>query len=85
MTIADFWIGGIYTNFINEGMKFPKTYGEDKWPSCLDKYPHYKAYGVRFSQAMKVRLDYRKPITDVSDILSYKIKNIDGKDLGTIG
>jgi hypothetical protein len=34
---------------------------------------------------MKVRLDYRKPITDVSDILGYKIKNIDGKDLGTIG
>jgi hypothetical protein len=82
LTIADFWIGGIYTNFINYK---EITYAKDKWPTCLDKYPHFKAYGERFSQAMKVRLDYRTPITDVSDILSYKIKNIDGKDLGTIG
>jgi len=82
LTIADFWIGGIYTNFINNK---EITYAQDKWPTCLDNFPHFKAYGERFSQAMKVRLEYRKKITNVNNILGYNIKDIDGKDLGTIG
>jgi len=32
-----------------------------------------------------VRLEYRKKITDVQDILGYEIKDIDGKSLGKIG
>lgn len=82
MTIADFWVGNIYTNFINN----PEvTFAKDKWPTVLEKYPHFKAYCEKFSEENKVRLEYRKKITDVQDILGYEIKDIDGKSLGKIG
>ena len=56
LTIADFWIGGLYTNFINN-KNIP--YAQDKWGTCLDNYPNFKAYGERFSEAVKGRLDSR--------------------------
>jgi hypothetical protein len=51
----------------------------------LDNFPHFKAYGERFSEEMKVWLEYRKPVTNVANVLGYEIKDIDGKSLGTIG
>lgn len=82
LTIADFWIGGIYTNYINDKSI---TYAQDKWPTCLDKYPNFKAYGEKFSEAMNVRLEYRMPVTDHNSVLDYEINDIDGNSLGTIG
>jgi len=82
LTIADFWIGGIYTNFINE-KELP--FAKDKWATCLDNFPHFKAYGEKFSEEMKVWLEYRKPVTNVSSVHGYEINDIDGNNLGTIG
>jgi len=57
ITIADFFIGGLYTNYVkNPNIGFAK----DKWATCLDKYPQFKAYGDRFADANKARLDTRK-------------------------
>ena len=57
LTIADFWIGALYTNYINN----PNiTFAQEKWPTCLDNFPQFKAYGERFSEAMKTRLEKRK-------------------------
>ena len=42
ITIADFFIGGLYTNYLaNEHIKF----GKEAWASILEKYPNFKAYG----------------------------------------
>lgn len=82
LTIVDFWIGGIYTNFINERSI---NYAQDKWPTCLDSFPNFKAYGERFSEEMKVRLEYREPVTNVNNVLGYAINDIDGNSLGTVG
>jgi hypothetical protein len=55
--VADFFIGGLYTNYINnKNVGFAK----DKWATCLEKYPNFKAYGERFTAANKKRLDSRK-------------------------
>ena len=56
LTVADFWIGGLYTNFINN-----KSIGfaADKFAAALDNFPHFKAYGERFSEAVKGRLESR--------------------------
>jgi len=82
LSIADFWIGNIYTNFINEKTL---TYAMDKWPTCLDNFPHFRAYGERFSDEMKVWLEYRKPVANVNSVHGYEINDVDGKPLGTIG
>ena len=58
LTIADFFIGGLYTNYINNKNV---TFAHDKWPTCLDSFPNFKAYGERFSAAVKGRLDARPP------------------------
>lgn len=56
LSIADFFIGGIYTNYItNDSVGFAK----EKWQVAADKYPNYKAYGARFAEANKKRLDNR--------------------------
>lgn len=45
LTIADFYIGGVYTNnMTNENIPFAK----ERWGSCLDNFPNFKAYGDRF-------------------------------------
>lgn len=56
LTIADFWIGGMYTNFINN---INITYAQEKWSTCLDNFPHFKAYGERFTKTMKSHLELR--------------------------
>lgn len=52
LTIADFWIGGIYTNTITN----PDIWGKEKWATCLNDFPSFKAYGERFKTAMNKRL-----------------------------
>ena len=45
---ADFFIGGLYTNYVNnDSISFAK----DQWRSCLDDYPNFKAYCVRYAAA----------------------------------
>ena len=46
LTTCDFWIGGLYTNYINnEAMSFAK----DQWAASLDNFPKFKAYGENFA------------------------------------
>ena len=48
LTTADFWIGGLYTNFIaNPDIGF----AEERWQAVTDSYPNFKAYGERFAKA----------------------------------
>ena len=54
LTIADFWVGGLYTNFCNN----PNiSFAKDKWKDVLNKWPNFKAYGERFSKHFE---DYLK-------------------------
>ena len=47
ITIADFRLGGLYTNYImNDAMQ----YGRDQYGNCLDNFPNFKAYGERFTK-----------------------------------
>jgi glutathione S-transferase len=48
LTIADFVIGGFYTNTIinNEA-----PFGNSKWSELLEKYPKFKNYGEKFAEA----------------------------------
>ena len=56
LTIADFCIGGIYTNFAaNPNV----SYGGEKWGALLDKFPNFKAYGERFRGHMEAYLSSR--------------------------
>lgn len=82
LSIADFWIGNIYTNFINEK---ELTFGLDQFAKCLDNHPQFRAYGERFTDEMKVWMEYRKPVKNVENVHAYEMNDIDGKSLGTIG
>ena len=56
LTIADFWIGGLYTNFCtNEAVGCAK----EQWATALDEFPNFKAYGERFAEANKTYLAAR--------------------------
>lgn len=56
LTIADFVIGGLYTNTItNDNTLF----GVDKWSDLLKKYPNFKSYGEKFAEANKEYLSTR--------------------------
>jgi len=58
LTIADFVIGGLYTNtFTNEKAPF----GVEKWSALLKKYPNFEAYGKRFEEANTEYLSTRTP------------------------
>ena len=49
LTIADFCVGGIYTNYIgNPNVGFAK----EKWEAVLADFPNFKAYGERFVAAI---------------------------------
>ena len=53
---ADFWIGGLYTNFFtNKDCSF----GKDRWGALLAKFPNFKAYGERFAAANSAWLGSR--------------------------
>ena len=58
LTIADFCVGGIYTNYVVN----PKIdYGPaEKWTEILEKFPNFKAYGERFAAEMKEHLEKRE-------------------------
>ena len=56
LTTADFWIGGLYTNFCaNENVGFAK----ERWQAILEEFPNFKAYGERFAQANSTYLGSR--------------------------
>lgn len=55
LTIADFVIGGLYTNTITN----EKSGGKEKWSDLLKKYPKFEAYGERFAEANKMYLTTR--------------------------
>ena len=56
LTIADFWIGGLYTNLINNPNK---TFAHDKWDKVLEDFPNFKAYGERFAKANESHMSTR--------------------------
>ena len=48
LTIADFYIGGLYTNYLAN----PEiTFAQDRWAATLEKFPNFKAYGERYVAA----------------------------------
>ena len=55
LTIADFWIGGFYTNYATN----PMCYAPERWAALLEKYPKFKAYGARFAEENKEYLAKR--------------------------
>ena len=49
LTIADFWIGGLYVNLINN----PAVgFAPEKWAKAKVDYPEFTAYGERFTKEM---------------------------------
>ena len=55
LTCADFWIGGLYTNYANN----PNCYTPERWAALLNDFPAFKAYGERFAAENKAWLDSR--------------------------
>lgn len=56
ITIADFFIGGIYTNWITN----PNVpWGKDKYAKLMEDHATFKAFGERFAAEVKGRLDTR--------------------------
>ena len=53
ISLADFWVGGLYTNWMNSQHA---AYGKDQWPELLAKYPNFKAYGERYSKEISKHL-----------------------------
>ena len=57
LSICDFWIGGLYTNFFaNPNIGF----GKEHWDACLAKFPAFKAYGERFAEVNKAWISTRQ-------------------------
>ena len=50
LTIADFWIGGLYTNFMNHATI---GYCDYEWSVSKLKYPAFVKYGERYLEANK--------------------------------
>ena len=46
ITIADFYIGGIYTNYMNNPAL---GYCKDEWANTKKSYPKFVAYGERYA------------------------------------
>ena len=55
LTVADFWIGSLYTNCFENDRVFFK----DRWATLLKQYPAFEAYGKRFMFANKAYLARR--------------------------
>ena len=59
LTIADFWIGGFYVNYItNPDISFCK----ERWAKVADNFPNFTAYGKRFAAANAKYLETRASI-----------------------
>ena len=56
LTIADFWIGGLYTNYLANDLN---TYAKDEFANLLSKHPVFEAYGKRYAEANKAFLESR--------------------------
>ena len=56
LSMADFWVGGLYVNFFTNKKT---TYGQGLWEKALEDYPKFSAYGKRFAEAKKEHLDKR--------------------------
>jgi glutathione S-transferase len=54
-TMADFAIGGFYTNFFAN----PMIYKTDEWAKVLESFPYFKEYGGHFSKEMEDFLSTR--------------------------
>jgi glutathione S-transferase len=56
LSVADFWIGGLYTNYFNN----PKVmYAPERWAKAKVDNPEFVAYGERFAEANKEYLKGR--------------------------
>ena len=55
LTVADFWIGALYTNYFTN----KDCYAPERWADTLRKFPKFKAYGERFATETKDYLDSR--------------------------
>merc|ERR1712086_305099 len=56
LSIADFHVGGLYTNFLtNDSISFET----EKWLTFCNDYPKFKEYGQRFAAENQARLDKR--------------------------
>ena len=55
LTTCDFWIGGLYTNFLAN----PQCFAPERWAALLAKFPNFKAYGERYAEANKAFLESR--------------------------
>ena len=55
LTPADFWIGGLSTNYCANELCFER----EKWDAVLEQFPAFKAYGERFVAANQAYLASR--------------------------
>jgi glutathione S-transferase len=56
LTIADFWVAGLYVNLMNNPIV---GFAPERWAKAKEDYPAYAAYGERFTAANKEYLDSR--------------------------
>lgn len=56
LQMADFYIGGLYTNLLANDSSY---LSQDLRNSVLDKFPNFKAYGLKFAAANQQWLDSR--------------------------
>lgn len=56
LTIADFTIGALYTNYVANPHT---TFAKDRFAKVLQDFPNFKAYGERFAEANKEYLASR--------------------------
>ena len=55
VTLADFWVSGLYTNVATNKLVF----APEKWADLLSKFPNFKAYGERFTKELEFYLASR--------------------------
>lgn len=58
LTVADFWIGGLYVNVFTNPNR-PQNWGSEEFAKLMNDFPNYKAYGEKFAAEIKPRLDTR--------------------------
>jgi len=55
LSVADFWIGGLYTNYLAN--KANPQYEE--WQQVLKEHPYFEEYGKRYSASLSSYLQKR--------------------------
>jgi len=56
LSIADFWIGGLYTNYLASS---DIPFGKEQFSEVLASYPAFEAYGKRYAEEMKSYISSR--------------------------